>query len=495
MIVVIIANFITIRVVWQALGIEDYGIYNVVAGFVLMFDFMRSAMVAASQRYLAYGLGLNNQDVLSKYFKLSLYTFIKICIIIIIVGEIIGIWFINCKMNIPDQRIVAANIVYQISLFSFFISIVIVPYNACIVAHEDMNIYGYLGILEALFKLGTAYIIYFVSLDKLVIYALLQLLMYTSINLITIVFCRHKYIECKKYEIIRDKDLTKQIFSFASWSVIGNLGFSLRDQGLNLVINIFFSVTMNAAKAIGNQVAIAIRGFTSSFQMALNPQIVKNYASNNLDEMINLIVLGCKFSFFLLLIIVIPLFIKADYILTIWLKDINIYTVSFLRLSLILVLIESFSGPIIAGIQSTGKIKVFQIVISLVMISTIIISVVWIKINKDPYVVMWSSIITSTIGVIIRLYFLNKQVPIRYVRFLLSVFMPTLSTTILGYLIVYNIHKFFYNDISNLIYFSTTSTVILLGLIYIMGIQKQERKMINSYISSKATRIIHFLTK
>lgn len=485
MVFVILANIYTMRIVWQSLGIVDYGIYSVVAGFVLMFEFLRSAMVAASQRYFSFGLGTNNQLLLNEYFRISIITYSKLGIIILVVGEIFGSWFLNTEMNIPIDRIYAANIVYQMSLLSFILAIIIVPYNGVIVSHEKMGIYGYIGIFESILKLLIAFILIFINYDRLIVYSIMLFITGVIINVITVGYCRYNFKECILVHKGYNAKLSRQIFSFAGWSILGNLGFSLRDQGLNIIVNMFFNVTLNAAKGVGFQVAAVVRGFTSNFQMALNPQIVKTYANNEIDNMISLILRGCKFSYYLLLIIAVPLYMKAELVLTLWLSNINSFMVGFLQLSLILVLIESFVGPITAALQATGRIKLFQIIISSIMMSTLVISIIWLQIDRTPYIVMWSSIITSVIGIVARIILLKREVEIRTTKFIMSVFLPSFIVTVISFIVANNTSPFFKDNLSGLILFSIFTTISIGFAIYCFGLDKLERLYVKRAIISK----------
>ena len=295
----------TSRVVLNALGVEDFGIYNVVGGVVAMFSMLSGSLSAAITRFITYELGKGNQENLKKIFSSSVTIQIGLAILIIVVAEAIGVWFLNMKMNIPDVRITAANWVFQFSILTFAVNLISVPYNASIIAHERMSAFAYISILEAIGKLAIVFLIVISPMDKLIFYAILMCAVALIVRLAYGVYCKRHFEECT-YHFIFDRDLLKHMFGFAGWNFIGATSAVLRDQGGNVVINLFCGPAANAARGIAFQVNNAISGFVTNFMTALNPQITKSYAAGDRKYMMTLIFQGARLSFYMLLLLSLP---------------------------------------------------------------------------------------------------------------------------------------------------------------------------------------------
>ena len=299
MILIMLVTLYTSRVVLSELGIKDYGIYNVVGGVVMMFSFLIYCMTSSTQRFITFELGKGDIQKLKDVFAASLNIHIMIALTVVVVAETIGLWFVNEKLVIPLDRITAANWVYQFSILAFCVNIIQVPYNAILIAYEKMNVYAYISILEAFLKLGIAYLLVVLSSDKLIVYGILVFFVQLIVSLIYQIYCKRKYNE-SKFRLFWNKSLYTQMAGFAGWNLLGSIAWLVRDQGINIVLNLFFGPIINAARSIASQVSNAVMGFISNFQVALNPQITKNYAIGNIQEMEKLSYLGLKFSFILL---------------------------------------------------------------------------------------------------------------------------------------------------------------------------------------------------
>ena len=483
MLLSIVISLFTVRVVWRVLGIEDYGVYNVVGGVITMFEFLKSAMITSSQRFMAYEMGRQGNG-LQKIFSLSLSVHFILAIIIAIIAETIGLWFINCKLNIPINRIYAANWVYQCTVISFLINVISVPYNACIVAHEHMKAYGYFGIIEVALKLGIVFLLMLIPGDKLIIYSLLVMVVYGLMRLIVGIYCRHNFKECS-YTYVKESTLMRQMFSFIGWSFMGNLGYSIRDQGLNILINLMYSVSVNAAKGVASQVGSVINGFASNFQMALSPQITKSYASGDLKSMIQLVFSGCRYSVLLMIIITIPLIISAEQLLHFWLGDIAPYTVSFLHLTLIMSLVESITNPLTTSIQATGKIKIFQILISILMILNVPLSWLWMKFMPNPTIVIVVCIITSIIAVGVRLIIVHKMIWFSYTCFFKTVILRLSIVAVLSLLIDKFLYNLFSKNLTALVGYEIVAVITSLIIVFFVGLNIRERKFAYKYLTNK----------
>ena len=346
----------TSRVVLNTLGVEDYGVYNIVGGIVTLFGFFNGAMTSATQRFLAFDIGKNDLQQLKKTFNATLNIHICISILVLILAETIGLWFINNKLNLPLDRMVSVNWVYQFSVFTFLLGIIQVPYDALIVAREKMDIYAYMSIIEVFLKLGIVYVLIVFAFDKLILYAGLLFLASFIVRMGHQQYCRWRYKE-SEYQFYFDKAFYKVLLAYSGWNLFGNIAGVARGQGTNILLNLFFGTVLNAAYGISMQVQGTVQTFVTNFQMAVNPQIIKSYAAGNNEQCLKLIFQSAKFSYFLMFLITFPIICNVDYILELWLKNPPKYTAVFVSLCLINLLIECISGPLMIGAQATGSIK------------------------------------------------------------------------------------------------------------------------------------------
>lgn len=472
----------TSRVVLDTLGAEDYGIYNVVGGLVTMFAFLNSAMIATSQRFISFELGKGNQQKLKEVFSTTLTIHIVIAFVIILLSEIIGVWFLNTRMNISPDRMLAANWVFQLSIFSFAVNVVSVPYNASIVAHEKMNAFAYISILEVGLKLAVAYLLLISSYDKLIVYAVLLFLVSLFLRLLYGWYCSKHFEECH-YMVSFDSKQFKDMFSFAGWSLVGNLGFSFKDQFSNILLNLFFGTFVNAARGVAMQVASVINGFSTNFMMAVNPQITKSYASGDWERSKDLVYAGCKFSFYLLAIVSLPVMVNLAFILKLWLVDVPQYTEPFLQLALWCSLLYSISAPLTTAMQATGKIKWFQIIICIIMLMELPIAYVLLRMGNPPYFAMYASVLVTVVGVIARILLVKRLISLYNVRYyLLQIFFKSLIIVAIPYCLGHVLTNRMNGDsfFSVLLIGLLIETVLLL-LIYSCGLTSSEREMVAKY--------------
>ena len=468
----------TSRVVLATLGVEDFGIYNVIGGIVVMFTFLNAGMVQTSQRFLAFEIGRNNPSQLKNVFATTLTIHFLLAIIFFISAEIIGLWFLNTKINIDSDRMVAANWVFQCSILAFLINIVSVPYNAAVVAREHMHIYAYISIIEVVLKLLIVFLTKYSIYDKLIIYAILQLSTAIIIRIIYGIYCHKKFEECRT-KLLYIKNLFREIMSFASWNFVANIGFIFKDQGVNVLINMFHGVTINAARGIAYQVSGVVNGFVSNFQMAITPQITKRYAANEIESMLDITFKGSKYSFFLLYIIALPVIFKAPYILQVWLETVPEYTIIFLRLALIVSLIDCTAIPLGKAINSTGKIKAFLITITCILLTDIPISYIILQKGFAVYSVMYIAILTSLLSLFARLFILKKHLKqVSVYKYLTDVLLRCLIFVGISFSFIYCIRDSFDNTIIGLITICCISLLINIILIYFIGIQYEERKFV-----------------
>ena len=343
----------TSRIVLEILGVEDYGIYNIVGGVVTIFSFINSSMSSATQRYLSFELGKEDLERLNKVFSSALSIHVLTGILIIILGETFGMYFLLNYLNIPADRLDIAIIVFQFSLFSTFLSIVQVPYNASIMANEKMDIFAYVSIAEVLLRLLMVIMLSFIDVDKLMLYSILIFSVILTTTSYLKYYCIRNFKECS-FAFVRDKVLYKELLSYSGWSLFGNIAAVSMSQGINILLNVFFSPAVNAARAISYQVSGAIQSFASNFQAAANPQIIKSYANNDNNYMLTLIFASSRITFYLLFLLALPILIETNFILQLWLKKVPDYTVIFTFLIIINSLIDSISGPLRVANQATG---------------------------------------------------------------------------------------------------------------------------------------------
>lgn len=479
MLISIIVGLYTSRVVLNTLGVNDYGIYNVVGGIVAMLSFLNSALTAASQRFLAFKLGQNDTKALKNIFCTSISIHATLAIIIFILAETIGLWFVNTHLNIESNRMLATNWVYQCSIFTFMLTILSVPYNSCIVAHEHMNAFAYVSILEVILKLLIVYLLFIINYDKLIIYGILTFCVALIIRIIYSMYCKRHFEECT-YQFRYDKDLFKKMFSFAGWSVIGNLGFSFKDQAANIILNIFCGTVVNAARGVAMQVNGIVASFSSNFIMALNPQITKLYASKKVQESVELVYTGSRFSFFLLSLIAIPVMINLNYLLKLWLGIVPEYTSAFLQLALISALLNSMAQPLVTALQATGNIKLFQILICITMICELPLAYFILYIGGKPYMAMYPTILVTFIGLFVRFVVLKRLVPnynLRYFTF--SIVIKNIIIGTCCFVISYYIHNLFRINFGTFLLTSCIACLIVMTTIYTFGLTPTERKKIN----------------
>lgn len=484
MLVSLVINLYTVRLLWKVLGVENYGIYNIVGGIVLIFSFLNYGMIASSQRFIAFELGRGNIDRLRKTFSISLTIHIILALIVLAIAETVGLWFLNFKLNIPPTRMLAANWVYQFSIITFIITIISVPYNACIIAHEHIKIYGYLGIIEVFAKLGIVILTGYLLFDHLITYAFLLMILALIMRVTYGLYCTHHFQECR-YEHFKDPHLMRQMFGFGAWSFLGSMGLTVREQGVNFLLNIFFSVAVNAAKGVATQAGNAINGVASNFTMALNPQITKRYAANDIEGMICLMTNGCKYAVILMGMVVVPLFYCASLLLKLWLGEVAPYTIGFLQLILIQILIECSASPIITAIQATGNIKKFQLYVSSVMVAVIPIVWLWLQGGGNPYTAIYVVIASGIIALMIRTIILHNLVNFSYRNFFIKAYArPSLIIIITGVIGLY-LYTYFPQNLVGAIGYLVCSVLIYSLLTFLIGLNTTEKQFIKRIIFRK----------
>ena len=483
MIIILIISLYTSRVVLSTLGADDFGIYNVVGGIVVLFSFLTTSMTSSTQRFLNYYLGLNDDKKTAKVFNAAIYAHLTIFILVLLLSETIGLWFVCTQLNIPSDRNTAMIWVYQMSVLTTLMNIMVIPYRGAIIATEKMSIFAYLSIFETALKLIIVLLLQYIKTDRLIMYVILLCLV-SIINLIIyIIICNNKFIFCKFHFSI-DKKQYKDQMSFSVWYLFGGLSLVAAKQGANILINIFFNVTVNAAVGIANQVRSAIYGFITSFQTAFNPQIVKLYAINEYEKLLNLIYRSSKFSYFLLFILSFPVILFCEDILSIWLVEVPDYTVSFTQFVLLISFTEALSAPLWTAIGATGNVKWYQIIVSIIILFDIPFVYVAFKLGFNPTFAFIINLIISIIAYIYRLIYIKKYVKYNLSAYFNNVIVPCIKVTVIS-LPIPLILRFYNESLFSTILYVITTIIISIISIYIIGLDKVERTFINSEIKNR----------
>lgn len=482
---IMLVTLYTSRVVLNTLGVTDYGIYNVVGGVVAMFGFINGSMSSATQRYITFALGKGDQSNLQKVFSTALQIHVLIAVLIVVLGETVGLWFMYTQMQIPADRMDAAFWVLQCSIASTVIMIISVPYNADIVAHEKMSAFAYISILEAVLKLAVVYMLVVFSSDKLILYAFLILAVQLLIRLCYSRYC-NRHFEESKYRHVWDKSLFKEMTGFAGWSMFGNLSSVLFSQGLNMLLNVFFGPVVNAARAVAVQVQSAIQQFVTNFQMALNPQITKTYAKGEMGEMHKLMFRSARFSFYLLFLLSLPVLFETDFILTVWLKTVPDHTVVFLRIMICTSLLYTLSNPLMIANQSTGKVKRYQAVCGTILLMILPISYICLRFGCPAYSVFIVHFAVESITQIVRMLLLRPLIGIRMQDYLKHIYLKVSVVVTLSVILPFLVYE---NMDATVLRFFTVCTVCVLSvgtIVYMVGLSSSERE----FIKAKITRFI-----
>lgn len=479
----------TARVVLSTLGVNDFGIYNVVGGIVVMFGFISNSMSSASQRFLAFEIGQKNIENLKRTFSVTVTIYILFALITIILAETIGLWFVSTQLNIPITRMHAALWVYQFSILSFIVTILRVPYNSAIIAHERMGFYAWISIVEVVLKLTVVFMLIWFKFDKLILYAILLFIVLTIITIIYKTYCQFKFIECK-YRFIWDKELFKTMFNFAGWNLFVSLANLGMNEGINVLLNIFFGSAINAARGIAFQINSQVISFVGNFQVAASPQIIKYYAEDKKPEMKRLLFQSSRLSYYLLFIIALPVLLETDILLKWWLKEVPEYTALFARLVIITTLTDCLSGTIIPAVQATGKIKYYQIFVGSTLLLNLPISYLFLKLGYPPQITMIVSIGLSAIALFIRLYIVRTLLGFKIKDYLNEVVKYNLIITIVSLVIpLYVRIKFDQGIITFLIVGSLCLITTSLSIFYI-GLKIRERQKIVLLIKTKIQHLV-----
>lgn len=485
--ITMLVQLYTARVVLQVLGVEDYGIYNIVGSVIIAFNYLSVPLGSAIQRFYNFELGRNKLEQLNSVFNHSLFIYLILSVILFLVIEIIGLWFVNNHMQMPQLRMDAAKWAFHFSLICFIVNLCKMPFESLIIAHEKMAFYAYISIVDVLLKLGNVFFLLLIPFDKLKIYSVNQLIIAIVIFTCVYVFCKKKfrYIYIKK---VWDKSVFKSLLGFSSWSLFGAIAAMSANQGLNVLLNMFYGVVINAAMGIANQVNNSVSHFVSNFQVAFRPQLIKSYASGDIDYLKTMITRTAKYSYLLLFAIICPLVFNLDFILKIWLVDVPTYTKEFCAFILIYTLLETLSGPMVTVVQATGRIKKYQLIISAVIFMNIILSYFFLELGFPPVIVLQVKCLLDCLYLAIRLVFMRRMVQYSILTFVKEVIIPVItisSVSVVALLIMsYYIELGWVYLILSILLF----LIIYIPLCIFWGIKTNERKAIFNIVKSKVNK-------
>ncbi len=481
MLLTMAVSLYTSRIILNTLGVEDFGIYNVVGGVVAMFSIISGSLSAAISRFITYELGREGYDRLKVIFSSAVTIEVILAFLICILAEVGGVWFLNTQMNIPVERVVAANWVLQCSIFTFMINLISIPYNAAIIAHERMKAFAYVSILEVVLKLLVAFALYIVIFDKLKVYAVLLLIVALIIRFVYAYYCKRHFKECT-YRFIYDKEVLREMAGFAGWNLIGSSAGVLKDQGVNIVINLFCGTTVNAARGIAVQVNNATQSFVRNFMTALNPQITKSYASSDSEYLMKLLYKGSRLSFYMLLLLSLPIIIETDCILSVWLKVVPEHTVNFVRLILVLAMCESISLPLITVMLATGKIRNYSIIVGGLNMMNFPFSYLLLYWGFEPESTILLAIVISQGCFIIRIVMLRKKTGLSARNFIREVYMNIIIVSVLSCIFPMLIYNVVGDRVLRIVLVVVGSFISTSTVIYYVGCTSNERAFVKSKI-------------
>lgn len=469
-----IVSLYTSRVILEALGVVDFGILNVVGGVITMMAFLNGSMSVATQRFLTYELGVGEQGQFGKVFSMSVFIHLSIAFVVFILAETIGLWFVNTQLVIPADRMLAANCVYQASILSVVLGISQTPYNAAIISHERMHIYAWIGLGETFAKLGLVLLLLHYGGDRLAEWAFVMFSVQLAVSVIYHLYCRRRISGCRVRRVW-DKHLLRKMLGFTGWNMFGTAAWTFKDQGASILLNIFGGPVVNAARGVAGQVNGAVRGLIGGFQTAVNPQLTKTYASGDRTSTCRLLCQSSKISFFLMLVIALPLCAEIDFVLGLWLVDVPPYAGIFTILVILESLFDTLAGPMITALLATGKIKWYQIVVGTILLLNIPCAYVWLRLGGPIETPLIVSIIFMIVGNAARLIFCRNMLGLSLRVYSKDVVLPVMVAFIGGAVPMVIIDHWMDDGWARLFLNIVVSTIAVGALIFTFGLKQSER--------------------
>ena len=485
-------NLYAVRVVLNVLGVEDFGIYNVVAGIVMLFSFLSGTMASATQRYFSFALGRQDQSLLKKIFSTNLLIYLVIMFVAVILLETIGLWFVQNKLNVPADRLASAVVLYHFSVLMFLSMICAAPFMAIIIAHEDMRLYAYVSIVEAMLKLGAIFLLLYIPYEKLISYGVLLFLVSLVTTLMYVCLCRIKYEECSFRSLGVDRKLFREIFSFTGWTLFGQLSTVVRNQAVTVLLNQFFSPVIVSARAIALNVSGSINVFSNNFNTSLYPPIIKQYAAGEKKGMFRLVFNGSKITFFLIWILALPLLLRMDYVLNLWLKETPQWAVLFTQLAIVESLINSISLPLGTAARAPGKMRMYELSLGIIQIAIFPASWLVLACGKEVYTVFIVAIIANLVMFAVRLLLVHRLIGLPLKQFYFYVLLPVFGVIICsgGPALLISVvlpEGFLACAVVGLVSLFFTS----LGM-YFIGLNKLQRQKIQSVVLEVISKVFNF---
>jgi O-antigen/teichoic acid export membrane protein len=484
MILVMGVNLYIVRIVLQVLGEVDYGIYNVVAGVIVMISFFSGTMSSASQRFFAFELGKQNKEKLKKTFSVTVSIYLLLSVIILVLLETVGLWFLNNKMTIPADRMSAANWVFQFSILSFLMTMFAIPYKSLIIAYEKMSIYAYISIFEVGLRLMLVFALTLLQYDKLIVYAFLMFCVAGLTFFSFRFFCQRHFSE-SKFSFIWDGSLFKSILSYSGWNMFGSLAAVMNNHGVNILLNLFFGPVVNAARGIAFQFSNGLNQFVQNFVLAIKPQVTKYYAAGDNENMISLVYRSSKFSFFLLLLLTTPFLLESSFIMTLWLSEVPDYLIVFLQLIIVNTLVDSLSYSLLTAAQAQGKMRRYQIIVGGTLLMNIPISYLFLKAGYEPQVTMHVGIIFSFLAMCLRLLLLTRLIPLTIIGFFRHVFLRVMIVVTTSTVPLFYFVSMFPEGTMRFVISATGGILITILSISFFGVTKSERSSLWLYFRTK----------
>ena len=484
MLILLVLSLFTARIVFNALGEVNYGIYNVVGGIIVFFSFLNSGLSAATRKYITSEIGSGTDESRRKVFNTCVMSHIAISGVVLFLAETVGLWFVNHGLNIPEERYFAANVVYQFSVLTAILGIMQTPFQAVIIAYEKLSVYAYFTIFDVVFKIVIILFMQYCDFDKLIMYSILMFLTGGITMMAYRVYCYRKFALCK-WMLIKDKAVFKDIFAFTGWSLFGQAAVVATNQGVSVVVNIYASVVANAAMGVSNTIVNVVNGFVTNFQTAFNPQITKSYVAKDFDYVKSLIFRTSKISSCLLLVMAIPILFECENLLTVWLGNYPLYAPEFCCLALGYIYLEGISAPLWMLIYSDSHIKRYQIVLSSAYFLNIILSWAFLAMGCVPYVVMAVRVSVNVLLVIIRLYYARLFLPgLRVDLWLREIMGRALAAALLAFLLTYMFKGCLHvSPLCEIFAVGSFSVVVCCFLAYLICLNRGERKLVAGVIT------------
>ena len=487
MLLIMGVSLYTTRVIFRVLGAEDMGIYNVVGGLTVSFAFFSSSLSNATQRFLNIEFGKENFEGANKVFCLSIVIYTTIILAVLLFGELFGIWFVDNKLVIPDERLDAAIFVLHTTLIGLAVTLFSSVFDSVLIARENMKIYAYIGVVETILKLAIVYMLEAFDYDKLKLYALLYFIVHILIKSFAVGYCIKKYPECK-FKFYWNSKQFREMFSFIGWNGFGTAVWMVNEQGTNILLNLFFGPIVNASRAISVQVSSALNNFSNNFFVAVRPQIIKSYAAQNYEYLKKLIYSSSKYSFYLKWMLCLPIIVSCSTILTLWLKDVPQYAVEFVQWVLIFNCINVLTNPVWTAIQATGHLKEYTIVGGLVFLLAFPASYIFLKMGSGPLVVFQMLVFFRAIYIIVSFRIAQKYIDFKVREYFTNVIWPICKVVTISVAVVYFIGLVIDNNIIGFIVNTISSIIAITIAILVWGITKNERSIVTNFIRNKLKR-------